>query len=139
MLTRYFYRKLYACRALFLPFLVLFFILPLVACPLWGQVVQKKNLTPDSYAQWGNVELENISPDQKWASFRMRYKNGSDTLLVRNVSSLKTFNFPAAKNSVFSSGGMFFCQTGKDLIILDLSNGRKEIIKEISNFFLRAA
>ena len=134
MLTRYFYQRLYAFRALFLPFLVLLFILPLVACPLWGQVVQKKNLTPDSYAQWGNVELENISPDQKWASLRMRYKNGSDTLFVRNVSSLKTFYFPAAKNSVFSSGGMFFCQTGKDLIILDLSNGRKEIIKEISNF-----
>lgn len=134
MLTRYFYRRLNARGALFLPFLVLLFILPLVACPLWGQVVQKKNLTPDSYAKWGNVELENISPDQKWASFRMRYKNGTDTLFVRNVSSLKTFNFPAAKKGVFSSGRIFFCQTGKNLIILNLSNGRKEIIKGINNF-----
>ncbi|SHH16491.1 alpha/beta hydrolase family protein [Flavobacterium johnsoniae] len=134
MLTSYLYRKLFACRALFLPFLVLLFILPLVACPLWGQVVQKKNLTPDSYAQWGDVVLDKISPDQKWASFRMRYKNGSDTLFVRNVASLKTYSFPAAKNGFFSSGRMFFCQTGKDLTIVNLSNSRKEIIKEISGF-----
>jgi dipeptidyl aminopeptidase/acylaminoacyl peptidase len=134
MITTYFYRRLCAFRALFLPFLVLFFILPLVACPLWGQVVQKKNLTPHSYAQWGDVVLDNISPDQKWASFRMRYKNLSDTLFVRNVASLKTFNFPAAKNCGFSSNRMFFCQIGKDLIIVNLSNGRKEIIKEISGF-----
>lgn len=134
MLTRYFIRRLNAFRALFLPFLVLLFILPLVACPLWGQVVQKKNLTPESYGQWGDVELENISADQKWASFRMRYKNGSDTLFIRNVSSLKTFNFPAAKKGIFSTAQMFFCQTGNDLIILDLSNGKKEIIKGISNF-----
>jgi dipeptidyl aminopeptidase/acylaminoacyl peptidase len=134
MIITYFYRRLCAFRTLFLPFLVLFFILPLVACPLWGQVVQKKNLTPDSYAQWGDVVLDKISPNQKWASFRMRYKNGNDTLFVRNVASLKTFSFPAAKNGGFSSNWLFFCQTGKDLIILDLSNGRKEIIKRISNF-----
>ncbi|WP_202703712.1 S9 family peptidase [Flavobacterium sp. UGB4466] len=119
---------------MFLPFLVLFFILPLVSCPLWGQVVQKKNLKPNSYAQWGDVVLDKISPNQKWASFRMRYKNGNDTLFVRNVASLKTFSFPAAKNGGFSSNWLFFCQTGKDLIILDLSNGKKEIIKGISNF-----
>jgi len=134
MLTRYFYRRLYAFRALFLPFLVLLFILPLVTCPLWGQVVQKKNLMPDSYPQWDDVALDKISPDQKWASFKLRYKNGSDTLFVRNVASLKTYNFPAAKNGVFSYGRMFFCQTGKDLIIINLSNGRKEIIKDVIDF-----
>ena len=134
MLSIYFYRRLYALRALLLPFLVSLFILPLVACPLWGQVVQKTKLTPESYPHWGSVIFDKISPEQMWASYKVRYKNGTDTLFVRNVKNLKTFSFPNRGKSGFSISQMFFCQTGKDLVIVNLKDGRKEIIKEIIDF-----
>lgn len=134
MLSIYFDRRLYAFRALFLPFLVLLFILPLVACPLWGQVVQKTKLTPESYPLWGSVMFDKISPEQMWACYKVRYKNSSDTLFVRNLKNQKTFSFPSGGKSGFSISQMFFCQSGKDLVIVNLKNSRKEIIKEIIDF-----
>ncbi|WP_163397371.1 alpha/beta hydrolase family protein [Flavobacterium fluviatile] len=134
MLPVYFNRRLYAFKALLLPFLVLLFILPLVACPLWGQVVQKTKLTPESYPMWGSVSFDKISPEQMWASYKMSYKSSSDTLFVRNLNNLKTYNFPNGGKSGFSVSQIFFCQTGKELIIANLKNGSKEIIKEIIDF-----
>lgn len=72
--------------------LVLFFILPLVACPLWGQVVQKKQLTESDYKKWGELIVGNPSPDGQWISYRMRYESASDTLFVRNTINGETFN-----------------------------------------------
>lgn len=70
------------------------FILQLVTCPLWGQVMQKKQLTESDYAKWGELYFDKISPNGQWISYRMLYHSGLDTLFVRNTSTLKTYNFP---------------------------------------------
>lgn len=103
-----------------IPFLVLLFVLPLVACPLWGQVVQKKQLTPSDYPLWGETNLRNISDDQKWASYSVSYHDGRDTLFVRSIANKKTFHFPGGSNGTFVSSNVFLCQSGTDLQILNL-------------------
>jgi hypothetical protein len=94
-----------------LSFLV--FILPVVTCPLWGQVLQKKQLTAADYPLWGELQFDKIAPNGKWASYRMGYESGADTLYVRNTKSLKTFTFPSASNSSFGGSLWFACQENK--------------------------
>jgi dipeptidyl aminopeptidase/acylaminoacyl peptidase len=114
--------------------LFLFFILPLVACPLWGQVVQKKELTPSDYHLWGELNLDKIAPDQQWASYRMSYDNGIDTLFVRNTISNKIYSYPFGDNSIFTKNNTFVCLTKQGLQILNLKTGKQEIIKLVSQY-----
>ena len=114
-------------------FLVLFFILPLVACPLWGQVVQKKDLTAADYHLWGALSLEKISPDQKWLSYTMSYENNRDTLFVRNTSSGKIFKFPSSQSSLFTASA-FVCLNNQGLHILNLTTGKQQLIKSVNEY-----
>ncbi|MDP5198993.1 prolyl oligopeptidase family serine peptidase [Flavobacterium sp. DG2-3] len=114
--------------------LFLFFILPLVTCPSWGQVVQKKQLTPADYHLWGEVHLDKISPDEKWASYNLSYENGRDTLFVRNVISNKTFAFAKGYNSTFTDDGFFICQNDEDLQILNLRSAKKQNISAVRQY-----
>jgi dipeptidyl aminopeptidase/acylaminoacyl peptidase len=108
--------------------LVLFFILPLVTCPLWGQVVQKKRLTSADYGLWGEVHLDKISPNEKWASYNMSYQDGKDTLFVRNITNHKTYHIAGGYNSIFSSNNIFICQTQEELHIVNPQTTKQESI-----------
>ncbi|MEL1254084.1 prolyl oligopeptidase family serine peptidase [Flavobacterium sp. DGU38] len=114
--------------------LVLFFILPLVACPLWGQVVQKKQLTEADYHLWGELYLDKIAPNEKWVSFKMNYASGQDTLFVRNTTGTITYHFPLADQSVFTKDNLFICQIKEDLHTLNLQTGKKDIIPQVSEY-----
>jgi dipeptidyl aminopeptidase/acylaminoacyl peptidase len=112
----------------------IFFILPLVSCPLWGQAVQKKDLTASDYHLWGTLQLEKIAPDENWASFKIQYENGNDTLFVKNSATNKTYHFPDARNSVFTEKNIFVCMIQNNLHILNLKTGKAEIIKSVKKY-----
>lgn len=115
-------------------FLILFFILPLVTCLLWGQVVQKKDLTAADYHLWGALSLEKISPDQNWASYSMTYDNTIDTLFVRNTITLKTFSFPGVHHSIFTKNNTFIYLNNQEVKILELDTGKQRSIKSADHF-----
>jgi dipeptidyl aminopeptidase/acylaminoacyl peptidase len=119
-----------------LSFLV--FILPLVTCPLWGQVVQKKQLTVADYHLWGELQFDKIAPNGKWASYRMGYESGADTLYVRNTKSLKTYTFPSASNSSFGGSLWFACQENQALKLLNLKTGTLETLDGITQYAFSA-
>jgi len=122
-----------------LPFLLyLVFILPLVACPCWGQVGQKKQLTSSDYHLWGELQFDKIAADGKWASYRMGYESGADTLFVRNTESLKTYAFPAASHSTFAGNKWFACQVNQGLRLINLKTGKLEIIADVSQYAFSA-
>jgi dipeptidyl aminopeptidase/acylaminoacyl peptidase len=108
--------------------LILFFTLPLITCPLWGQVVQKKQLSPADYSLWGEAHLDKISPDEKWASYNMSYQDGKDTLFVRNIKNYKTYHVASGYNSIFSNNSKFVCQTQEGLQIINLHSAKQETI-----------
>lgn len=114
-------------------FLVSFFILPLVACPVLGQAEQKKQLTEADYPKWGELITDKASPDRNWVSFRMQYDNREDTLYVRNVKTLKTYIFPKATRAEFTSDNNVICiDKDNDLTIQNLKSGRKKIYSNAS-------
>jgi len=126
--------KSYQCSLIFYS-LVLFFILPLVACPLWGQVVQKKHLTPTEYDLWGETKVDKISPDENWASYKISYQNGVDTMFVRHlIHKERYFYITGGENSVFTKENIFICQTGDQLQILNLETRQKEIISGVTQY-----
>lgn len=114
-------------------FLFLLFILPLVACPLWGQAVQKKMLLPEDYNQWSEVILKNISPDEKWASFKTEYEEGTDTLFVHSILNKTSFAFPNGESGRFMQN-TFICLINGELHILDLKSRKEKIIKDVKSY-----
>ncbi|SHM04881.1 S9 family peptidase [Flavobacterium saccharophilum] len=114
--------------------LFLFFILPLVTCPSWGQVVQKKQLTAADFHLWGEVHLDKISFDGKWASYNLSYENGMDTLFVRNISNNRTFAFAKGYNSTFTPSNFFICQNDEDLLIENLKSTKQETITGVVKY-----
>ena len=106
--------------------LFLFFILPLVACPLWGQVVQKKQLTESDYKKWGELIMGNPSPDGRWISYRMRYESGSDTLFVRNTINGKTFDLPCGVFPRFAGNEHLIFNDKNSIQCLSLNTGIRQ-------------
>lgn len=126
----------HTCLSLFagILFLFLFFILPLVACPLWGQEGQKKHLTSSDYHLWGQAHLDKISPDENWSSYKMTYQNGNDTLFVQNIINNKTYSFAGGDNSVFTNNSFFICQLADKLQILNLKTSQQHTITNVKGF-----
>ena len=114
--------------SLFKGSVVLFFILPLVACPLWGQVVQKKELSPADYHLWGETHIDKISNNEDWVSYTTAYQNGRDTLFVRNSINGKTFFYAGGANSIFTKNNYFICQAANSLHILNLNQIEKKFL-----------
>nr|WP_294921785.1 prolyl oligopeptidase family serine peptidase [uncultured Flavobacterium sp.] len=106
--------------------LFLFFILPLVACPLWGQVVQKKQLTEADYQKWGELLVENISPNGQWISYRMIYDHEIDTLFVRHTANLQTYSFSKGIFPRFAGNEHLIYKDKNNLRIVDLTSGDQE-------------
>ncbi|MFH6936359.1 prolyl oligopeptidase family serine peptidase [Flavobacterium sp. FlaQc-30] len=121
----------YLCPKLIL---VLFFILPLVTCPSWGQVVQKKQLTASDYHLWGTVDLDKVSPDEKWTSYRMMYDTCIDTLFVKNILSNKTYHFAGGNTSLFTKDNVFICQKAEEIQILDTKTTKIETIQRVKEY-----
>ncbi|RKR05148.1 dipeptidyl aminopeptidase/acylaminoacyl peptidase [Flavobacterium sp. 90] len=114
--------------------LFLFFILPLVACPLWGQVVQKKQLTQSDYHLFGELLLEKTSANGQWACYNMNYENDIDTLFVSSTTTQKSYYFPAGKSPTFAGNNNFICQTQNDLHILNLATKKQDLYTEIIQY-----
>lgn len=58
------------------------------ACPVMGQVnpKAKKQLTEADYDKWGRLTMGEMSRNGDWVSWRMRYREGVDTLFVGHIS-----------------------------------------------------
>ena len=113
--------------------LVSFLILPFVNCSLWGQEVQKKQLTEADYHLWGELRQDKVAPNGAWISYKMEYESGIDTLFVSNSTTKKTYYFPSANNSLFAGTNYFVCQDTKAFLLLNLATGKQELHTPISH------
>lgn len=131
-LTTYIFRVFKILRLFAM--LVSFFILPLVACPLLGQVVQKKQLTPSDYHLWGEVSIDRISADEQWISNKISYPSGNDTLFVRNSMNKKMYSFSFGDHSIFTKNNHFVCLAKDTLQIQNLKTGERKTIDGVSRY-----
>jgi dipeptidyl aminopeptidase/acylaminoacyl peptidase len=122
-------------RVLYLKIIVfLFFILPVVTCPCWGQVVQKKQLDPSDYPLWGELRLDNVSSNAKWVSYKISYESGLDTLFVRNTTNKKSYVFPLGKQATFMEKDWFSCLLDRNLKVVHLPSGKQQTITGVSQY-----
>ncbi|KAF2342901.1 alpha/beta hydrolase family protein [Flavobacterium tistrianum] len=116
-------------------FLVL--ILQLVTCPLTGQALQKKHLTPADYKKWEELYPEKISPDGNWVSYTVYRQDGANTLFLKNTASSKKYSFALGQRGNFISSDWFAYKTEKCLHLIDLKTGaQKKIDGVIKHFHL---
>lgn len=99
------------------------FILQLVACPLWGQAMLKKQLTESDYATFGELFYDKISPDGRWIAIRMAYDSGLDTLFIKNTAGSKRYIFPKGSYVVFAGSKHAICKDPKQRYIQNLESG----------------
>jgi dipeptidyl aminopeptidase/acylaminoacyl peptidase len=114
-------------------FFYLFFLL-IVACPLWGQLLQKKQLDKADYPLWGQLTMDKIAPNEKWVSYKMSYAEEQDTLFVRNTVTHTSYSFPAGEQSIFTKDNFFVCQTKDAVHIVNLETGEKEIVARVTAY-----
>lgn len=113
-------------------FLVLFFILPLVSCPVLGQVGQNRSLSGVDVSKWGELIVDNASPDRMWISYKMQNQKASDTLFIINVKNHKTYAFPNMPRAEFYADGYASCRDyDKNIALINLNSGRKWLYKNI--------
>ncbi|WP_409415783.1 prolyl oligopeptidase family serine peptidase [Flavobacterium sp. PS2] len=116
------------------PTFFLVFILQLVACSLWGQVLQKRTVTVSDYSKWGELRLDKMSTDGQWISYTMSYQTGLDTLFAKNAKSLKTHAFPLGLAGDFITPNWFACQTNKELHLLNLKTSKQETVPDVTRY-----
>ncbi|MCV9932872.1 prolyl oligopeptidase family serine peptidase [Flavobacterium sp. LS1R47] len=96
--------------------------------------MQKKQLTVADYHLWGTVDLDRVSPNEEWASYRMTYNTGRDTLFVRNIRSNKTYHFAGGTHSLFTKDNIFICLKAEELQILNVATGKAETIQNVIEY-----
>ncbi|UUF12596.1 MULTISPECIES: prolyl oligopeptidase family serine peptidase [Flavobacterium] len=114
--------------------LVLFFILQLVACPVFGQAVQKRQLKEEDYELMGNMNFHNATTDAKWCSYSMTYNNGSDTLFVQNIKNKTRYAFPSASMGKFTKGSCFSFLDANGLHVINLISGHHDVFQGVKKY-----
>lgn len=113
---------------------VAFFILFFLACPVWGQALEKIDLTPKDFPLWHHLLNPKISENGKWATFLLQYENTTDTLIVQNTIDKSMILFPnATKEQFIGSKWLAFKQANK-LIIYNLENKTSQKIHDVIDY-----
>ena len=118
---------------LFLIF-ILGFVLQLVACPLWGQVQQKKELSSSDYHLWSTLNMDNISADEQWVTYKLSYEDNLDSLFVQNVNSKQKYSFGSIESSLFTNDSFFTALDKNGLHILNLKTAKQEYIPDVKQY-----
>ena len=107
----------------------------LAACPVIGQVKQKKTLTKEDYHLWHQLIPHQISCEGNWVSYLHHYESNLDTLFVANTKRQQVYSFPKGSNSIFISQSHFICQTADNFLnITNLKNGFKIRLADITTY-----
>ncbi|WP_281631625.1 S9 family peptidase [Flavobacterium luteolum] len=114
--------------------LFLFFILPLVACPLRGQAMQKKQLSEADCDLWGGLNIDKVSDDENWIAYKIAYPTGIDTLFVSDRRKKRMHSFPNGSSCLFAQKNVFACLIGEKMHIVDLESSKEQIIAEVQSF-----
>lgn len=86
--------------------LLCFFLIELVPCPILGQELTKKKLLVSDYALWGTLRTQQLSPKGDWVSYIISYQS-ADTLFLKNTKTLSLYSFPGGHTGRFISDNCF--------------------------------
>lgn len=111
-----------------------FFYFIIVSLSALGQVKQKKHLSTADHHLWSTLELPILSSTGVWTSYNLRYASGKDTMFVRRYDDKKTYAYPLGIKGKFCGEEWYACSNGKDMILTNLKNGKREVFKETRDY-----
>ncbi len=114
--------------------IVAIMLIGLVPCPALGQGLTPKPLTEADYGLWGTMGAEQISPKGGWASYRMSYESGADTLFVVHTQTHQRYSFAGAGVGRFNGERTFAYSSKDDLAMVDLDTGQESRIPSVEHY-----
>ena len=110
-----------------------FLFVLIMTCPVMGQV--KKQLTEDDYNLWSKMEPKQFSEKGNWISYSLQYGTGTDTLFVKNTTTLKTYSFAGGTFGEFATEHSFvFRGANDDLVLCNLKTGNERRYPNIKKY-----
>lgn len=104
------------------------------ACPLLGQATLK-DLTPADYHLWSKMTEIALSDNGQWASYRVYYDSGEDTLFVKRTDGKITYDFAKGAGGRFFGKHKFAClRNGSRLRVADLKTGKTQTFDRIARY-----
>lgn len=89
------------------------------------QAQEKQKLTPHDYKLWHSLAVGAISDHGIWMSFSKQYKNGVDTLYLKNTEDGFQYTFPFGRGGKLALKGKLFAFLKRDtLCVLKTLTGR---------------
>lgn len=114
---------------------VVFLLVWLVACPIYGQVLPKKPVTESDYHLWGTLYADKISDKGKWVSYVTHHEDGLDTLFVKRSDGKKTYSFAKASQERFCGERTFACLNHDGTLnLLDLEKSSVSTIANVEDY-----
>lgn len=104
--------------------LICFFLIELVPCPLLGQELTKKKLLASDYSLWGTLRTQEFSPKGDWISYKISYQS-ADTLFLKNTKTLSHYSFAGGHTGRFISDNCFAYLNKKQRLSLISLNDSK--------------
>ena len=117
---------------------VAFFILFFLACPVWGQALEKIDLTPKDYPLWHQLLNPKISENGKWATFLLQYQNAADTLILQNTINKSLTSLPNATKEEFIGNEWLAYKQANKFILYNLECGVTQSIHNVIDYKVSA-
>lgn len=109
-------------------------VIGLIPSSILGQTRIKKQLTEADYRLWGTMGDEQISPNGKWASYRMSYNGNVDTLFVVSTQTHRRYFFAGSSLGRFNGDRTFAYANKDDLKLVDLYTGQESSIPAVERY-----
>jgi dipeptidyl aminopeptidase/acylaminoacyl peptidase len=108
----------------------------LTVCPMRGQTVSKKQLSPKDFDLWSSQHSYHLSPTGDWISWVEDYEVGEDTLKLLSTNTKKEYVFPSGANGTFAYTGKWFAvmESENTALLLNLKNGKLQQYSNVQNF-----
>jgi dipeptidyl aminopeptidase/acylaminoacyl peptidase len=109
-------------------------IVTLIWCSLC-QAQEKRKLTPEEYKLWHTLRMGANSEDGVWTSYSKTYKNGIDTLYLKNIKTDFEYVFPAGYNEkITKKGDVFTYLQSGTLFIVYPNTGKKQHYQNVTEY-----
>ena len=113
--------------------LIIFFLgdLSLVA-----QKQRKQQITSDDYKKWSTLIGQKLNSKGQWASYKLSYPSGIDTVIVQQTIGDKKYTFPSINEYKFSDNGKYWAaiSAAQGLGLLNLKTGAVHWMHNVVSF-----
>lgn len=102
---------------------------------MYAQKHAKKELKTTDYEKWHQLVINAVSSDGSWMCYTHHYTSNTDTLFIKNSTSLKYHAVPKAFNPAFlSKSKLVYQQPENKLTVFDLETKQSKVLEQVTEY-----